>query len=490
VRIRPDRVAFGILLAAGLGGCSLAPAYRTPAMPLPSTYTDAGTGIWKSAAPADAQPRGEWWRVFGSNELDQLEQELSDNSPDLAAALAHYDGARAFLGEVTSQESPTVDFGASPQRNRQSDNRPLRGAGQVDEYDTKTVGFSASYELDLWGRVRNDVSAGKADVTAAAADLADARLSLQARLADVYVQRRGVEIEAHILDDSLGTYRQAMTLTTNRFNGGVASQLDVSRARAQLADALAQSSDVAAQRELLDHAIDRLTGNLDGKTASAEPAKSLAVPVTPAGIPSTLLQRRPDIAAAERRAFAANQRIGVARAAFFPQLTIGADYGWQDAGGTSLLTAANRLWALGPIAALSVFDGGLRHAKEREAKAHFDESAADYRRTVLTAFQQVRDNLALLQHLGDEATQEQQAADAAHESQDIATRRYAEGTVNFLDVVESQSATLAAERRAEQVRTRRLEASIQLIRALGGGWTEMSRAGRAPTDATPVSTRG
>lgn len=468
MRIRPDRCAFGVLVALGLGGCSMAPTYHAPVVALPTAYAD--TGIWKTAAPADMQSRGEWWHAFGSPELDQLEQKLAANSPDLAAALAHYDAASAFLGEVTSQESPTVGLAASPVRTRQSDNRPLRGTTQPDDYDTKTVGFSASYELDLWGRVRNDVSAGKADVAASAADLEDARLSLQAQLADLYVQRCGVDIEAHILDDSLGAYRQALTLTTNRFNGGVASQLDVSRARAQLADALAQSSDVSAQRELLAHAIDRLTGNLDESTVASAPAPTLTVPVTPAGIPSTLLQRRPDVAAAERRAFAANQRIGVARAAFFPQVTLDAGYGWQDAGGTSLLTAANRFWTLGPLAALTLFDGGLRHAKEREAQAHFDEATADYRRTVLTAFREVRDNLSLLHHLGDEANQEQAAADAAHDAQDIATHRYAEGTVNFLDVVEAQSATLDAERRAEQVRTRRLRASIDLIRSLGGTW--------------------
>lgn len=485
MRIRPDRLALGTLFALGLGGCSMAPTYRTPVAPLPASYGD--TGIWKVATPTDEQTRGDWWQVFGSSELNDLEQQLAKNSPDLAAALAHYDGARAYLGEVTSQESPTVDLAGSPVRTRQSDNRPLRGTTQPDNYSTKTVGFNASYELDLWGRVRNDVSAGKADVAAASADFANARLSLQAELADLYVRRCGVDIEAKILDDSIGAYRQALTLTTNRFNGGVASQLDVSRARAQLADALAQSSDVAAQRDVLVHAIDRMTGAVEVKQA-APSAETLQVPATPVDVPSTLLERRPDIAAAERRTYAANQRIGVARSAFFPQISIGAGYGWQDAGGASLLTAANRMWALGPTAVLSVLDGGLRHAKEREAKAHFDEAAADYRATVLTAFQQVRDDLGLLHHLGDEADQEQDAANAAHDAQNIATHRYAEGTVNFLDVVDAQSATLDAERKAEQVRTRRLEASVQLIRALGGGW-QANPPASTPARGSPSAAR-
>ena len=463
-------------LIVALAGCSLAPVYQRPSMAIPSSYKE-GSGLWTAAAPADMQTRGDWWQVFNDTTLDGLEQRLDASNPSLSVALARYDIAHAYEGEVGSQLFPHLGVEASPTNNRQSNNRPLRGNGQPDEYDANTAQFSADYELDFWGRVRNEVAAGKAKTQAADADLASAKLSLQSQLADLYILLRGYDIQAHILDDSLDAYRKGLTMTENRMAGGIASGLSVSRAKNQLSDAMAQAAEVTAQRALTEHAIATLIGVPASSFALPASDTQIGLPTIPAGIPSTLLERRPDIASAERRTFVANADIGVARAAFYPRFSLSALLGWQNTGNGSLLTAGNRMWALGPIGALRLFDGGLRHAKEREAKAAFDEAAGQYRITVLNAFQQVEDNLSLLTNLSREAHDEDDAAAAARDAAQIATNRYSEGVVNYLDVVTAQTSYLQAKRNAEQVRTRRLQASVNLIRALGGGWntTQMGK---------------
>ena len=467
-----------------LPACSLAPTYRKPDIgTLPTAYAgQTADGLWSPAHPADTASRGPWWSVYDNVELDQLEQQLDSSNPSLSVALARYDAARALVGEVRSDLYPHLGVGASDLRNRQSNNRPLRGSNQPNEYSADTVGFGAEYELDLWGRVRNEVAAGKADAAATAGDLASAKLSLEAQLADLYIQLRGYDVQDRILKDTLDAYQQGLDLTQRRFEGGVASGLDVSRAKTQLSDAMAQVSEVEAQRALTQHAIASLVG-VPASSFSLPPNNApMNVPAIPLGMPSQLLERRPDIAAAERRVFAANAQIGVARAAFFPRLSLSAALGWQDTGMGSLLSAGNRYWALGPELAMSLFDGGLRHAKVQEAQAELDAAAGQYRGIVLGAFQQVEDNLTLLQQLGKEANQEDDAASSAHDSQTIATNRYREGAVNYLDVVSAQTATLQAERSAEQVRTRRLQASVDLIRALGGGWD----ATQPPTSDTAM----
>jgi NodT family efflux transporter outer membrane factor (OMF) lipoprotein len=483
---RVDRLLLSVAVAMTLGGCSLAPAYKTPALPpMPSTFKEAGTA-WRIAAPADQSPRGDWWSVYSEQTLARLEAQLDTDNPSLAAALARYDTARAFEGQLQSGMFPQVGVMANPLRARQSDNRPLRGSNEPNEYDSDTTSVSASYDIDLWGRIRNEVSQGRALSDAAKADLASAKLSLEAQLADDYVRLRGYDIQAGILDDTLNAYQRALTLTENRHAGGIASGLDVSRAQAQLHDAQAQVTDVQAQRALVEHAIASLVGVPASNFSLAPEREQLAVPITPIGVPSTLLERRPDIAAAERRVYAANANIGVARAAFFPDLSISGAYGFQDTGFGNLLAIGNRVWSLGPLATLSLFDGGLRRAKLREAHAEFASASADYRQTVLGAFQQVEDDLVLLRDLGVEAGQEDQAVAAAQKTQDIATHRYREGIVNYLEVVTAQTAALSAERQAETIRTRRLQASVDLIRALGGGWTR-AQAGIDATATAQVS---
>ncbi|HTC28703.1 efflux transporter outer membrane subunit [Dyella sp.] len=468
--IRADRLFAGVAAALLLGGCSLAPTYHTPSLPpMPATFKEAGTA-WRVASPADQTPRGDWWSVYSDSTLGQLESKLDADNPSLAAALARYDTARAYESQLQSGLFPHFGVLANPIRARQSDNRPLRGSNEPNEYDSDTVGVSASYDLDLWGRIRNEVGQGRALSDAAKADLANAKLSLEAQLADDYVRLRGYDIQAGILDDTLQAYQRALTLTENRHAGGIASGLDVSRAQAQLHDAQAQVTDVQAQRALVEHAIASLVGVPASSFSLAPEREQLDVPVTPIGVPSTLLERRPDIAAAERRVYAANAGIGVARAAFFPDLSLSGSYGFQNTGLSNLLAIGNRFWALGPLATLDLFDGGLRRAEVREAHAEFAEASADYRQTVLGAFREVEDDLVLLRDLGVEAGQEDEAVQAAQKTQSIANNRYREGIVNYLEVVTAQTAALSAERSAETIRTRRLQASVDLIRALGGGW--------------------
>jgi NodT family efflux transporter outer membrane factor (OMF) lipoprotein len=474
-----------------LGGCSLAPTYHVPDLPpMPASYKEGGTA-WKAAAPADEFSRGNWWSIYNDDTLSQLEARLDANNPSLAAALARYDTARAFESQLNAGLFPQLGAIASPQRDRQSDNRPLRGSNQPDEYDSNTVGLEADYDLDLWGRIRNEVSQGHALAQASKADLASAKLSLEAKLADDYARLRGYDIQVGILQDTLSAYQRALVLTENRHNGGVASGLDVSRAQTQLHDAQAQVMDVMAQRALTEHAIAALVGMPASSFSIAPEREQLAVPVTPVGLPSTLLERRPDIAAAERRVYAANAGIGVARAAFFPDLSLSGAYGFQNTGIGSLLAIGNRFWALGPLATLDIFDGGLRRAKLRQARAEFAEASADYRQTVLSAFREVEDDLVLLGDLGTEAEQEDQAYAAAQQTLNIATNRYREGIVNYLDVVTAQTAALSAQQRAETIRTRRLQASVDLIRALGGGWQRdaagIDAASTAQADETTAS---
>ena len=466
-RARP--AALALALAGLLAGCSLAPAYKVPAVPVPAAYKD-GSGLWTHAAPADMSARGRWWTMFHDPELDRLERSLDANSPSLALALARYERASAFESEARAGLFPHLGAGGGASDDRQSDNRPLRGSNQPNEYDDDSAQFGAGYEFDLWGRIRNEVAAGHAQAQAAQADLASARLSLEARLASDYFQLRGYDFQAQILQSSLQAYRQGLALTRNRMQGGIASGLSVARAQNQLSDADAQSEEVAAQRALTEHAIATLVGVPASSFTLPASRRKPSVPTVPASVPSTLLQRRPDIAAAERRAFAANAGIGVARAAFFPDIGISGMYGWQDTGEGNLFAFGNRTWALGPFVSLPLFDGGLRRARERQARAAFDEAAAQYRLTVLDAFEQVEDELALFTRLTREARDEDAAASSAQAAQRIATNRYTEGIINYLDVVTAQTAYLNAERAAQQVRTRRLQACVALVRALGGGW--------------------
>ena len=473
---RSDRLRFAAAGAAAavLTSCA-APAYKVPqvAATLPSAYKEAGP--WTPAAPADAAARGAWWTVFNDPQLDQLETQLSAANPNLAQAVARYDQARAFLAQARADFFPTIDLNGSAGRSRLSADRP-NGTGRSVQGDDFVVGAAISYEPDLWGRVRNQVAAGQAEAQASAADVAATRLSLQAELADSYLSLRSLDVQARVLDAAVANFAKALDLTQARHRGGAVSGVDVGQAETQLNTARAARSEVAAQRALLEHAIASLVGQPASAFSLAVADQLPPLPATPVSAPSVLLQRRPDVAAAERRAFAANRQIGVARAAFFPDITLSATGGFETTGVRSLLTTPTSFWSLGADAALALFDGGRRAAGVRGAKASFDEAAGAYRATVLGAFQEVEDNLALLNHLAEEAQQEQAAFEAARRTEDLALTRYKQGAATYLDAVQAQTAALDAEQAVVALQARRLQAGVNLVRALGGGWTAPAAA--------------
>ena len=463
------RASLGAILvaASALAGCSLAPAYSPPAVPVPAAYKEMGA--WTPASPADAAPRGDWWTVYDDPVLCDLERRIDTANPDLAFALARYDEARAYEAQARAALVPELDFDATATTNRQSENRPLR-VGGPNEYADNVVGGSVSYELDLWGRVRNLVAAGKAQAQASGADAASVRLSLEAQLADAYLTLRGLDAEADLLAQTTDAYARALKLTQALFDGGAVARLDVSRAETQLETAQALQTDVAAQRALYEHEIAALIGE-PPSALSIPPRRQLpATPPVPVAAPSLILQRRPDIAAAERRAAAANAQIGVAKAAFYPTVTLSGLGGFENTGGLNLVQAANSWWTLGPSVTLPLFDGGRRKAALRAAWDQFDEAGASYRSTVLAAFQQVEDNLALCNKLAIESGQQTAAVQSAERTEALAMVQYRLGAVTYLDVVTAQTTDLQAQSAELAIETRRLTASVDLVRALGGGW--------------------
>lgn len=464
------RKPLALLLTAAitLAGCSMAPDYHVPVTVTPPAFKEAVP--WVAATPGDPASVGHWWALYGDRQLDGLESRIEHDNPTLAEALARYDEARANLRVDRAGLFPSIGLSGEATDNRQSDNRPLRGSNQPDLYPADTLGGQFSFELDLWGRVRNNIAAGRAAAQASADDLAAIRLSLESQLALSYIALRGYDAQASLLTATVDTYQRADDMTQRRFKGGIASGLDIGRSGAQLAEAKAQLADIDAARARCEHAIASLVGT-PASSFSITPANvEFALPTVPIGLPSTLLQRRPDVAAAERRMAEANAQIGVAKAAFFPAIGLGAAGGFQNTGLAGLLGAPNLFWSIGPGAVLNLFEGGRRHAEVAVAKARWDQATAAYRRHVLTAFQDVEDGLSQLHHLGDESTAEAQAVKMAGQAEQISMNRYVGGAVDYLDVVSAQTTALRTKRTALDLRTRELQASVRLIEATGGGW--------------------
>ena len=458
----------GAALTLLLGACSLAPPLKTPDVPTAAAYKEIGP--WTQAQPADRLPRDSWWTLYDNAELDELQKRLMDGSPTLAAALANYAQARALSDQARAGLFPTLSVNGSVTRNRESIHAPLRSSTLRTYFDANTIGGSVSYELDLWGQIRNEVAAGEANAAASAADLENARLSLIAQLADDYIQLRSLDRDSAILDQTVTAYARAQSLTEQRHNAGIAPGLDVSQAQTQVDATRSQAAQTLAQRALMEHAIAALLG-VSASTFSIKPEiVDVKLPQIPSGVPATLLQRRPDIAGAQRRMMAANANIGVARAAYFPTLTLGAQGGFQSTSFSNWLSAPSSFWAIGPNALVSVFDGGLRRAQVAQARAQFDASAANYRSTVVGAFQQVEDSLATLNYYHDAAVDEKAAVDAAQRTLDFSMALYVKGATDYLTVVTSQTAVLQTQLEALTLDTLQLRASVDLVLALGGGW--------------------
>jgi len=453
-----------------LNGCAAGPDYKRPDTALPAGFKEA----WKSAQPRDAAPRGPWWEVFGDTALNRLEERVSFSNQTLAQAEAKVRQAQALLASVRAGEFPTVSVGASTTRSRASSTTIATPSatpvsrGVVQNY---SLPVSATWEQDLWGRVRRGVESNRAALEASVGDLEAARLLALATLAQNYFQLRALDAQRRLFDDSVASYQRSLQLVQNQYDVGVVARADVVQAQVQLKTAQAQLIDLGVQRAQLEHAIALLVGEAPSTFSVERAPLSAAPPEVPVGLPSELLERRPDIAAAERRVAQANAQIGVAMSAYFPTLTLSGSIGYQSATFAQWLTAPSRFWSLGPALAETIFDGGLRRAQTDQARAAYDANVAAYRQTVLTGLQDVEDNLAALRILAEESTAQDEALQLARQSLAITLNQYRAGTVSYLNVVTAQNTALASERTAIDLQNRRLSASVLLIKALGGGWS-------------------
>lgn len=456
-----------------LGGCTVGPRYARPTAPAPPQFKELPPN-WKAAQPGDQVAKGKWWEVFQDPQLNALEEQVNVSNQTLKAAQAQFEQARAAVRINRSFQYPTVTAGLSVTRNHLSTNRPNGRLAPSNTYTDIQLPVDASYEADVWGRVRRTIEAARANAQATAADVESVSLSLHAELASDYFQLRALDAEEQLLNSTVAAYQKALELTQDRFSGGVASQVDVAQAQTQLETTRAQAIDVTVQRAQFEHAIAVLTGQApSGFTLATAPLTSTP-PVIPAGLPSDLLERRPDIAATERRMAAANAQIGIAKAAYYPTITLSGTGGFEGSSITNWFNGPSGFVAAGVSAVGTVFDAGRRRAVTDQAKAAYNQSVASYQQTVLSAFQDVEDNLAALRILEDEAATQNAAVAAAEHSLALSNNRYKGGVTTYLEVITAQSLALSDERVAVQIAGRRMSASVLLIKALGGGWTTAS----------------
>lgn len=469
-----------LLCVAALAGCMVGPKYQRPSTPpAPAAYQEETpppnppNGSWKRAQPGDAQDaqlKGDWWELYGDPQLNALETKIAVSNQTLKAAMEEYFAAREQVRAARSNYFPTLGAGLSITRTRASQNQPNARSGTDFQYNTFTLEGQASWEPDLWGAVRRTVEAARANAQASAADLANVALSLHAELATDYFELRGLDTEKLLLDNTVKADADYLRLTQIRFKGGVATDVDVAQAETQLETVKAQAIDVQVARAQYEHAIATLTGQSASTFSLAAAPLMRKLPAIPAGVPSELLERRPDVAAAERRAEAANAQIGIAMAAYYPNVQLGGAGGFESANPGTWIQGPSALWSLGASAMETLFDAGRRHAITAEARDLYEAQAANYRQSVLNAFQEVEDNLAALRILNDESTTQAAAVAAARRSLAISTRRYKGGVTTYLEVLTAQTAQLVNERAQVDVQTRQFAASVQLVKALGGGW--------------------
>lgn len=457
----------------GLAGCTVGPDYSRPQLAVPASYKEVPAG-WKVAQPSDRGERGDWWKIFNDPILDGLIERANRSNQSIAQYQAAYRQAAALVAQARAGYFPTVTASGSATRSgsgsRTSSTSTGTTAGRSNVSNSYSTSLDASWEPDLWGSVSRDVASERASQQSAAANLANARLSTQGTLAQDYFQLRSLDAAQVLYDRTVAAYQQSLDMTKFRYNAGVAGRADVLQAQTQLQSAQAAATDNQISRAQYEHAIAVLVGESPSTFSIAVAPLDATPPSIPVTLPSALLERRPDVAAAERSAAAANEQIGVAQAAYFPTLTLSASGGFTSSTFANWLTAPARVWTLGPQLAGTLFDGGLRHARVEAARATFDQQAATYRQTVLTAFQDVEDNLASLRILASEEVIQQQAVVSAEQSLAIVTNSYKAGTTIFLDVLTAQATAFAAQRSLVDIQGRRMVAAAGLIKALGGGW--------------------
>jgi NodT family efflux transporter outer membrane factor (OMF) lipoprotein len=463
---RVTLLAFALLQ---LIGCTVGPNYHTPAAQIPSAYKEAAG--WKPAEPNDQNLGGNWWTIFQDPQLNDLETQVNVSNQNLKAAEAQYQESRAALRYYRADLYPTVTAGVSATRTRTSANRPPPSSifSGITENDF-VLPFDLSYQADVWGRVRRTVEAARDQAQASAADLATVNLSMHADLVVDYFEARSLDAEEQLLTSTVAQYQRYLDITQNRFQGGLSSEVEVQQARTQLETTQAQAIDVGVLRAQYEHAVAILIGKPPAEFSLPALPLTAPPPPIPVSVPSELLERRPDIAAAERRVASANAQIGVAKSAYYPTISLGASGGFESANIGALLNGPSGLWSIGASALVTAFDVGRRRAYTDEARAAYDSQVASYRETVLAGFQQVEDNLAALRILENEATVQAQAVAAAQSSLALSIQRYEGGVTSYLEVTVAQSAALNDEVTAVNILGRRLASAVLLIQALGGGW--------------------
>jgi NodT family efflux transporter outer membrane factor (OMF) lipoprotein len=466
--------AFVIVCGLLLAGCTVGPKYTRPPAPAPpafsepppKAFTESSSG-WQPAHPAEAVLRPDWWQMFGIAELDNLEAKVNVSNQVIKAAEARFREARTVIQQNRAGLYPTVSTGLSVTVNRLSQTASTTRLGTYGQY---TLPIDINYEFDAWGRIRRSIAAAREETQATAADLETVRLSLHSELAVDYFELRSLDAQKQLLDDTITAYQKALELTQNRYDGGLATRAEVAQAKTQLETTRAEAIGVTVSRASFQHAIAVLTGSVPEELTLAFAPLNSKPPVIPGSVPSQLLERRPDIAAAERRVAEANEQIGIARTAFFPTLLLTAAGGFAGSSPVNWLTWPSRLWAVGPSVTQLVFDGGRRRAVSESATAAYDEFVANYRESVLEAFQQVEDNLSALRILEEQSQAQRAAVEAAQQSLELSLNRYKGGLVTYLEVTVAQTIALQNQITEVDILRRRMDASVLLIKALGGGW--------------------